>query len=554
MAELAPEELDYDWIVVGSGFGGSVAALRLAEKGYRVAVIEAGRRWRDEDFDRTGWNLRRMFWAPALGLVGPTRISLFKDIFIASGAGVGGGSLVYANTLYRAKPSFFAHPQWAGLNDWGTLLQPHYTVAERMLGVQTVPWDSDGQQLLRKVATHIGVQDSFTRTPCGVFFGEAGVSVPDPYFGGAGPARTGCVRCGGCTMGCDVGAKNTLLKNYLWFAERAGVQIIPETEVMDIRPLGEQSAQGGQDGKAGAMGYAIQTRKSTAWLRRQPRTLRARGAVIAAGALGTNQLLARCRLVGGLPNLSARLGAMVRTNSESILAVTLPDDRLQPSRDVAISASVHVSHDTHIELVTYGERGSVLKLFFTLLTGDGTRLTRPVKLLGQIVRHPWRFMRSLSPAHWGRRTVIMLVMQSLDNAIAFVAKRGVFGGVSLATEQDPRNPNPTFIREGFDAAAWLAQETGGIAQSMVMEALANIPTTAHILGGAVIGSDASTGVVDRDGRAFGYRNLIVCDGSILPANPGVNPSLTIAALAEQLMSTVARNSAADGHTDSPSIA
>lgn len=525
-------DFDLDWIVVGSGFGGSVAALRLAEKGYRVAVLETGRRWRDEEFARTGWNLRRMFWAPALGLVGPTRISIFKDIFIASGAGVGGGSLVYANTLYRAKPSFFAHPQWAGLNDWGVALQPHYASAERMLGVQTVPWDSDGQQLLRKVANHFGVQDSFTRTPCGVFFGEPGVSVPDPYFGGTGPARTGCTRCGGCTMGCAVGAKNTLVKNYLWFAERAGVQIIPETEVMDIRPLG---GQGGQDGE---MGYAVHTRKSTAWLRRQPRTLRARGVVIAAGALGSNQLLARCRLVGGLPNLSARLGTMVRTNSESILAVTLPDDRLQPSKDVAISASVHVSHDTHIELVTYGERGSVLKLFFTLLTGDGTRLTRPLKLLGQIVRHPWRFVRSLSPAHWGRRTVIMLVMQSLDNAIAFVARRGLFGRVSLATEQDPLNPNPTFIREGFDAAAWLAQETGGIAQSMVMEALANIPTTAHILGGAVIGSDAGTGVVDRVGRAFGYRNLIVCDGSILPANPGVNPSLTITALAEQIMAAV----------------
>jgi cholesterol oxidase len=397
--------------------------------------------------------------------------------------------------------------------------------------VQTVPWDSDGQQLLRKVASHLGVQDSFTRTPCGVYFGQPGAKVPDPYFGGEGPARTGCTRCGGCTMGCDVGAKNTLVKNYLWFAERAGVQIIPETEVRDIRPL---------DGQQGDTGYVVRTRRSTAWLRRQPRALRARGVVIAAGALGTNQLLARCRMVGGLPNLSARLGAMVRTNSESILAVTLPDDRLQPSKDVAISASIHVSHDTHIELVTYGARGSVLKLFFTLLTGDGTRLTRPFKLLGQVVRHPWRFMRSLSPAHWGRRTLIFLVMQSLDNAIAFVARRGLFGGVSLATRQDPLNPNPTFIREGFDAAAWLAHETGGIAQSMVMEALANIPTTAHILGGAVIGQDAGSGVVDRDGRAFGYRNLIVCDGSILPANPGVNPSLTITALAELIMSAVPR--------------
>ena len=528
---------DFDWIVVGSGFGGSVAALRLAEKGYRVAVLEAGCRLRDEDFARTGWNLRRLFWVPRLGLIGPSRISIFKDIFIASGAGVGGGSLVYANTLYRAKPAFFGHPQWAGLNDWAAALAPHYDTAERMLGVQTVPWDSDGQQLLRRIGERFGVLDTFTRTPCGVFFGEAGVTVPDPYFGGKGPSRTGCTRCGGCTMGCTVGAKNTLVKNYLWFAERAGVIITPETEVTDIRPLQNQGGQGGQDGSAG---YEVHMRRSTGLWNRQPRVLRARGVVVAAGALGTNRLLARCRLAGGLPKLSPRLGEKVRTNSESILAVTLPDDRLQPSHDVAISASVHVSHDTHIEAVTYGRNGSVLKLFFTLLAADGTRLTRPLKLLAQVLRHPWRFVRSLSPLHWGRRTVILLVMQSLDNAIAFVARRNWLGQVRLSTRQDPDRPNPTFIQEGFDAAQWLAEQTGGIAQSMVTEALANIPTTAHILGGAVIGRDADTGVVDGTGQVFNYRNLLVCDGSILPANPGVNPSLTITALAEWVVSAVAR--------------
>jgi cholesterol oxidase len=520
---------DYDWLVIGSGFGGSVSALRLAEKGYRVGVLEAGRRLGDEDFAKTSWNLRRVFWAPALGLVGPSRISLFSDIFIASGVGVGGGSLIYANTLYRAKPAFFTNPQWAGLNDWSVVLQPHYATAERMLGVQTVPWDSDGQQLLRRAGDHFGVQDTFTRTPCAVFFGRGGVSVPDPYFGGAGPDRTGCIRCGGCMMGCRVGAKNTLVKNYLWFAERAGAAVLPETEVVDIRPL---------DGQTGATGYAVHTRRSTAWLDKQPRVLRARGVVVAAGALGTNRLLARCRLVGGLPGLSPRLGEKVRTNSESILAVTLPDDRLKPAEDVAISASVHVTQDTHIELVTYGPHGSLFKFFFILLTGEGTRLTRPLKLLGQLLRHPLRLLRSLVPAYWGRRTVILLVMQSLDNAISFVARRGPFGGVSLSTRQDPASPNPTFIQEGFDAAEWLARETGGVAQSMLAEALANIPTTAHILGGAPIARDAAGGVVDARGRAFGYDNLIVCDGSIMPANPGVNPSLTITALAEWVMTTV----------------
>ena len=527
-------EFDFDWIVVGSGFGGSVAALRLAEKGYSVAMLEAGPRMRDADFARSTWNLRRSFWAPAIGLRGITRVSLFKDIFIASGAGVGGGSLVYANTLYRAKPSFFEHPQWHGLADWAALLRPHYDTAERMFQVQTVPWESDGQTLLREVGQHFGVAETFTRTPCGVFFGEPGVTVPDPFFGGAGPARTGCTRCGGCTSGCRVGAKNTLVKNYLWFAEQQGVQIRAESEVADIRPL---------NGSDGETGYEVDVIDPGAWLAKRRRTLRAKGVVLAAGALGTNTLLARCKHQGGLPRLSARLGQLVRTNSESILAVTLPDDKLQPARDVAISASVHLSHDTHIELVTYGPNSDCMKFFFTLLTGDGNRLTRPLLLLGQALRHPLRFLKSLSPRNWGRRTLLFLVMQSRDNAIRFVVKRGLFGGFGLGTEQDEGKPNPTFIAEGNAAAEWLAARTGGLAQSMVPEALANIPTTAHILGGAVIGVDTNSGVVDHNGRAFGYRNLIVCDGSILPANPGVNPSLTITALAEQMMSTVPIKSA-----------
>jgi cholesterol oxidase len=276
-------------------------------------------------------------------------------------------------------------------------------------------------------------------------------------------------------------------------------------------------------------------------VRKRAQTFRAGGVVVAAGALGTNALLARCALRGGLPRLSFRLGHLVRTNSESLLAVTLPDDSLRPWNDVAISASFHPDPDTHIEFVTYGKDGDALSALTTLLTGDGTRLTRPLKWLGAIGRHPLQFLRTLWPLRWSRRTLILLVMQSLDNAIAFVARRSLFGGVSLSTRQDTEQPNPTFIQEGFDAADWLAKETGGLAQSMVTEALANIPTTAHILGGAVIGADADDGVVDREGRAFGYRNLIVCDGSILPANPGVNPSLTITALAEQLMSAVPGN-------------
>ena len=522
--------MDYDWIVVGSGFGGSVSALRLAEKGYRVAVLECGRRLRDEDFAKSTWNLKRFLWAPKLGLRGILRMTTFKDIFIASGAGVGGGSLVYANTLYRAKPAFFANPQWPGGADWSRVLEPFYATAERMLGAQAVAHDSDAQRLLKEMAAGFGAEETFVRTSCAVYFGEPGVTVPDPYFGGEGPPRTGCVRCGACMVGCRVGAKNTLVKNYLWFAEKKGVEIIPDCEVADIRPLGAGD---------GSQGYAVETARPGAWLRRQRRTLTARGVVVAAGALGTNKLLAECRLRGSLPALSERLGHLVRTNSESLLAVTLPDDGLAPWNDVAISASFHPRPDTHVEFVTYGRHGDFMSGLATLLVGDGTRLTRPLKLLANVVRHPIRFVKVTWPFGWARRTLIVLVMQTLDNAIRFRAKPKWFGrGVRLTTEQDAGRPNPTYIDAGNRAALWLAKRTGGIAQSMLLEAVANIPSTAHILGGAVIGRDASCGVVDGRNRVFGYENLLVCDGSTVPANPGVNPSLTITAIAEHAMSHV----------------
>jgi cholesterol oxidase len=523
---------DYDWLVVGSGFGGSVSALRLAEKGYKVAVLERGRRFRDDDFPKTTWDLRNFMWAPRFGLRGIFRLTPFKDVFVASGSGVGGGSLVYANTLYRAAPEFFRNPQWADLADWASALAPHYGVAERMLGVQTVPFESDGQNLLHELGTAFGVADTFRRTPCGVFFGEAGKTVPDPYFDGSGPDRTGCTRCGACMVGCRVGAKNTLVKNYLWFAEKRGVEILAEREVTDIRPLG---------GTDGSDGYVVTTERPGAWLRRQRRQFTARGVVVAAGAMETNRLLAQCKHAGSLPGLSGRLGSLVRTNSESVLAVKLPrGTTLAPWHDVAISASIYPRADTHIEFVTYGERGDFLAGLFTLIVGNGTRFTRPLRLLGTILRHPFRFARVLWPFGWSRRAIVFLVMQSLDNAISFRSRRKLFGrGITLTTEQDPEKPNPTYIDAGNKAAEWLAARTGGIAQSMVLEAVANIPTTAHILGGAVIGRDAATGVVDRHNRVFGYRNLLVCDGAAMPANPGVNPSLTITAIAEHAMSAIA---------------
>jgi cholesterol oxidase len=520
---------DYDWLVIGSGFGGSVSALRLAEKGYKVGVLEAGRRFRDEDFAKSTWDAKNFNWLPQLGLRGILRLTPFKDVFIASGAGVGGGSLVYANTLYRAAPAFYRNPQWAGMQDWDAALQPHYDTAEYMLGVQQVPRSSKGQELLKEVGRHFGVEHTFTRTPCGVFFGKPGETVKDPYFGGEGPERTGCIFCGECMQGCRTGAKNNLTKNYLWFAEKRGARIHPEREVVDVRPIGTRD---------GSEGYEVVTERPGAWFRRQRRVFRARGVVFAAGALGTNTLLARCRLNGSLPRLSDRLGHLVRTNSESILAVTLPKGTKHLWNDVMISSSIHPRPDTHIEFNTFGRNADSMSFLYTLLTGEGTRLTRPLKWLGQVLRHPVDFARTTWPKGWSERSVVYLVMQTRDNAIAFRAKRGPLGRVSLSTEQDPEKPNPTFIAVANEAAEVLARMTGGIAQSGLLEALANIPTTAHILGGAVIGRSPEEGVVDAASRVFGYRNMLVCDGSTMPANPGVNPSLTITALSEYAMSQV----------------
>jgi cholesterol oxidase len=527
--------VDYDWLIIGSGFGGSVSALRLSEKGYKVAVIEAGRRFEDEDFAESAWQLNRFFWAPLLGLRGILRMTPFKDVFIASGAGVGGGSIVYANTLYRAKQEFFENPQWAALGDWEQALDHPYTCAEKMLGVNTVPFESPADKLLQDYAASIGVADTFQRTPVACFFGEPGETVGDPYFDGEGPDRTGCTRCGACMVGCRVGAKNTLLKNYLWFAEKNGTIVLPDRMVTDIRPLGAQD---------GSEGYEVSLR-SSGLLRGRKQALTARGVIVSAGALGTNHLLANCKHNGSLPNISDQLGQLVRTNSESVLAVSLPDGTADIWNSVAISASIHTDKDTHIEVVTYGEKGDAMQFLFTLLTGEGTRWTRIFSLLGNSLRHPLNFLKTLWPFGWSRNTVVLLVMQSLDNAISFRPKKRWFGnGVRLGTEQDAEKPNPTYIDAGNKAAEWIAQQTGGIAQSMILEAAANIPTTAHILGGAAIGREAANGVVDRDHRVFGYENLLVCDGSAMPANPGVNPSLTICAMTERAMSKIPNKNAA----------
>lgn len=536
-------DYDFDWIVIGSGFGGSVSALRLAEKGYRVAVLECGRRFADEDFASSTRDPRRYYWAPRLGLRGILRVNLFKDIFVASGCGVGGGSLGYANTLYRAQPAFFRDPQWADLTDWEAELAPHYREAERMLGVTPVREDGPADLLLREYAESIGRGDTYHKPAVGVFFGEPGKTVPDPYFGGAGPDRTGCVQCGSCMLGCRYGAKNTLVKNYLWFAEKLGVQILPERTVIDVRPL---------DGERGDSGYAVTHERSGAWFRRDRTTLTARGVVVAAGALGTNRLLQRCKADRALPQVSDRLGYLVRTNGESTVAVTARDDERDFTQGVTITSSIHPDPQTHIETVTYGRNADSQSSLFTLMTDRGGRLTRPLHYLAALLGHPVQAMRAMRMSKWSRRTVILLVMQTVDQAIRLKPRRWrpPGGGIALTTEQDRDKPIPHTLPAAYNAARWFARRLGGTPQAISTEAIFAIPSTAHIIGGAPIGASPDQGVIDDRHRVFGYHNLLVCDGAAVPANIGANPSLTITALAERAMTFVpAAEQAAPGDRD-----
>ncbi len=526
-------EFDVDWIVIGSGFGGSVSALRLAEKGYSVRVLETGRRYEDHEFPKSTWNLRKFIWLPRFGLRGIMRLTLYKDVGILSGAGVGGGSLVYANTHYVPERPFFERPEWPDDRDWQEELAPFYDTAKRMLGSAEIPFETDSDRLLKDVAKDLDVEDTYGRPTVGIFFGEPGETVEDPYFGGEGPKRAGCIRCGACMVGCRHNAKNTLRKNYLYLAERKGVRIDAERTVTDVKAL-----DGG--------GYEVTSVRAGAWVRRRQRRLRARGVVVAAGALGTNLLLRRSKERGHLAEISDCLGYKVRTNSEALVAVTAPDKRYDFTDSIAISSSIYPAEDTHIETVTYGRAGDSMALLFTALTDPGSRLTRPLHWLQAVLRHPLTAVKLAVPKGWSERTLILLVMQTVDSSLRLKPIRlGIMARplrlrrrVVLQTEQDPDNPNATFIPAANKAAEALADRIHGNAQSNLGEALLNMPITAHILGGAVIGADPEHGVVDTEQRVFGYERLLVCDGSVVPANPGVNPSLTITALAEHAMAAV----------------
>ncbi len=513
------QETDYDVVVVGSGFGGSVAALRAAEKGYRVLVVEAGRRFSDETLPRTSWDLRKFLWAPRLGWMGIQKITPLNDVLVLSGAGVGGGSLVYANTLYRPLDDFFTDRQWAHITDWKAELAPYYDQATRMLGVTDNPTMTPSDVEMKKVADDMGVGHTFHVTPVGVFFGdEPGKQVPDPYFGGAGPDRTGCIQCGNCMVGCRYGAKNRLDVNYLHLAEGLGAVIRAETTVTAVRPR-----PGG--------GYTVEACHTTR--RRETTELTAGQVVFAAGTLGTQRLLHRMRDEGVLPRLSPRLGEFTRTNSEAILGAMSTRKDVDFTRGVAITSSFFPEPQTHVEPVRYGKGSNAMGLLSTHMTDGGGRAPRWLKWLGQVLRHPLATRRVLWLRGWSERTIIVLVMQAIDNSLTVRRRKGLLGE-RLVSAPGHGDPNPTWIPAGNEVTRRLAKQIDGIPGGSVGE-IVNVPMTAHIIGGCPIGETPDSGVLDAWQRVHGYDGLHVLDGAAVSANLGVNPSLTITAQAERAM-------------------
>ncbi|MGW0731037.1 GMC oxidoreductase [Streptomyces sp. NPDC002851] len=543
VAELAVPAYDYDVIVVGSGFGGSVSALRLTEKGYRVGVLEAGRRFTRETLPKNSWDLKNYLWAPALGLYGIQRIHLLGNVMVLAGAGVGGGSLNYANTLYVPPKPFFDDPQWRHITDWQEELKPYYDQAQRMLGVRLNPTMTPSDVHLKATAQAMGVGDSFHMAPVGVFFGDGedaggeakaksgpgGQEVPDPYFGGAGPARKACTECGECMTGCRHGAKNTLNENYLYLAEKAGAVVHPMTSVVTLT----------EDSRGG---FAIGTLPTDGKRKGKGRTFRARRVVIAAGTYGTQTLLHRMKDAGLLPHLSGRLGELTRTNSEALVGAQTDNRRYRKrhgaakvdfTKGVAITSSIHPNENTHIEPVRYGKGSNSMGGLTVLQVPYSTH--RVLGWLGNCARHPWLTLRSLSNRRWSERTIIGLVMQSLDNSLTTYRKEKGLGKGLLTARQGHGAPNPNQIKEATEAASLLAEEINGFAGSNVGE-LIGTPLTAHFLGGCPIGDSAETGVIDPYHRLYGHPGISVVDGAAVTANLGVNPSLTITAQAERAMS------------------
>ncbi len=526
----------YDYVIVGSGFGGSVSALRLAEKGYRVAVLERGRRFRDQDFAKSTWNLRRYLWSPLIGCHGILEISAFRDVLVLHGAGVGGGSLGYANVLVEPREEAFATAPWKRLVDWGRELKPHYAEARRMLGVAVNPRTTPTDEVMKGIAEGLGQGHTFQSVPVGTFFGrpgEEGQEVADPYFGGEGPSRHSCKHCGACMVGCPHDAKNTLPKNYLYLAEKRGVEVVADTTVRDIRPL----PSGQRDGAR----YEVVARGSGGYIHPARAPLRARNVILSAGALGTQRLLFRCReTTRSLPAISPTLGSQVRTNNEALLgSVARRRGATDYSKGLAITSIFNIDDTTTVEPVRYPAGSSLMRLLSGPMVHGRSLLGNLAKSAVHIARHPADFARTHFRPGWAESATIMLVMQWEDHTLRLAQGRSVFTGfrkdlVSVPTETHA--PPPADLGHGVTRA--FAKATNGIPMASVNEALLGIPLTAHILGGVPFGADAAEGVIGADCQVHGHPGLYVVDGSILPGNPGVNPSLTITAMAEHAMSRI----------------
>ena len=517
------EAFDYDVVVIGSGFGGSVAALRLTEKGYRVAVLEAGRRYEDSTFPKTSWRVNKFLWAPRLGLKGLQRIHVLKDVIVLAAAGVGGGSLIYANTLYVPPKKFFTDKAWAHITDWAAEMAPYYDQATRMLGVTKNPTMTPSDEIIKAVADEMGVGHTFTLTPVGVYFGDGpGVESPDPFFGGTGPARNGCMQCGECMTGCRHNAKNTLPKNYLGLAERNGAVVYPLTTVTTLRPL------------AGG-GYGVDTERTGAIPGRGKRTFTAAQVVVAAGTYNTQKLLHRMKDSGHLHRLSPALGRLSRSNSESILGAMSDDRSHDFTRGVAITSSFYPDPDTHVEPVRYGKGSNSMGLLATIMTDEEEGVPRWKTWAKAAVTKPGDMVKVFTHLRgWSERNVIMLVMQPLDNSLTVFTKKGLFGRRKLNSKQGEGAPNPTWTPAGNEVTRRAAKLIGGIPGGNIGDVI-GAPMTAHFVAGAPISDNPETGVVDPYQRVWNYDGLHITDGSALTANLGVNPSLTITAQAERAM-------------------
>lgn len=511
---------DYDVVVIGSGFGGSVAALRLAEKGYKVCVLEAGARFEDKDFPKTSWRLRKFIFAPKLGLKGIQRIHKLPDVFILCGAGVGGGSLVYANTLYQPSDEYFEDPQWNEITNWKKELEPWYQLARRMLGVIKNPYFSNSDRAMQKVANEMGVGDTFTLAPLGIYFGDQpGVENPDPYFGGAGPKRKSCINCGECMTGCRHNAKNTLVKNYLYFAEKLGVEVKPLITVTSL-----ENADGI---------WKIKAKSSGAWFSKL-KTISASEVIVAAGAFNTQKLLHRMKAEGKL-DISETLGKLSRTNSESLVGAIMPTSNIDFSEGASITSSFYPNSNTHVEPVRYGKGSNSMGLLQTIMTSSDSPSIRAKQWIVEAIKHPTLIFRILNVRKWSERSVIALVMQNLNSSVTVFQKRNLLGFSKLSSRNDSSTPNPTWIPEANEVAKRLAENYGGIAGGNIGNLIGS-PFTAHFSGGCVIGKDKNSGVIDPYHRVWGYPTLHILDGSTITANLGVNPSLTITAQAERAMS------------------